>query len=42
MDPFSDVEDHAVEVCVVFVDRGIWRLCGERVKRVRELVRERK
>lgn len=39
MDCISDAEAHAVEVCLVFVEHGVWRFCGARADRVREIVR---
>jgi len=40
MDPFSDVEDHAIEICDLFVKLKVWRYCGKRVEAVKRLVAE--
>jgi hypothetical protein len=40
MDPFSDVEDHAVEICGLFVQRGVWKECVRRMEKVGVLARE--
>lgn len=38
MDGVSDVETHAVEICLVLVDREVWSFCGTRIERVRGMV----
>ncbi|QDS76962.1 hypothetical protein FKW77_005405 [Venturia effusa] len=38
MDPASDVETHAVEVCLELVDKGVWRFCERRMEKIKIMV----
>jgi hypothetical protein len=40
MDPFSDMEDHTVEICRLFARMRVWKESQRRVERVLGLIRD--